>query len=267
MLFNTFIHLDGIGEKNEILFYKNGIYCWDDLLKAGKIDFLSEDNLKKLKEEIVNSHKKYLEKDINYFLHRLSRKNAWRVYKEFKKYACFLDIETDGLSGMDSDITLIGIYDNSTYKCFINGKNLENFEDEIIKYDIIITFNGCVFDLPVISRYFRTRYFKDIAHIDMKYVCNGFCGKNEECFKGGLKSIEKKIGLYRPPSIRELNGYDAAKLWHRYKNGEKDCLKTLIEYNKYDVINLAKLSDFIYEYGKNKMIEKGLSLTEEEKDE
>lgn len=267
MLFNTFIHLDGIGEKNELLLYKNGIYCWDDLLRTDRLDFISSENLKRLKEDTLNSYKKYTEKDINFFLHRLSKKNAWRVYKEFKRYACFLDIETNGVSGVDSDITLIGIYSNATYRCFINGRNLETFEDEIIKYDLIITFNGGIFDLPVINRYFRTRYFKHIAHIDMRFVCNGFCDTRENCFKGGLKAIERKIGLYRPPSIRDLNGYDAVKLWQRYQNGEEYCLNTLIEYNKYDVLNLAKLSDFIYEYGKSKMIEKGLKITKEGEDE
>jgi len=260
MLFNTFIHLNGIGEKNEILLYNEGIYCWDDLLKAEKVSFLSEKELLRLKEEIMESYTKYNQKDINYFLHRLSKKNAWRVYKEFKKYACFLDIETDGHCGMDSDITLIGIYDQNGYRAYINGKNLMSFEDDILKYDLIITFNGGLFDFPVITRYFRTRYFKDIAHIDMRFVCSGLDSK----FKGGLKNIEKKIGLYRPPEIARLDGYDAVKLWQRYQWGEDECLNLLIEYNKYDVINLSKLTDFMYEYGVNQMKDKGLRLKEEE---
>lgn len=260
MLFNTFIHIDGIGEKNELLLYKSGIYCWDDLLKANQVDFINENSLKKMKEEILESYRKYIDKDINYFLHRLNKKNAWRIYKEFKKYCCYLDIETDGLSGMDSDITVIGIYSEAGYKSYMNGKNLELFEDEILKYDLIITFNGTLFDFPVLSRYFRTRYFKNIAHIDMRPVCSGM----DKNFKGGLKSIERKIGLYRPPEIRNLNGYDAVKLWQRYQCGEKDCLDTLIEYNKYDVLNLSKLTDFIYQFGVNLMKEKGLKLDEEE---
>ncbi len=263
MLFNTFIHLNGIGEKNEIMLYQNGIYCWDDLLKAKNINNISSDKLEKIKNEVRESYKKYYEKDINFFLHRLSSKNAWRIYKEFKKYCCFLDIETDGTSGMDSEITLIGVYSENGYKCYINGKNLESFEDDILKYDLIITFNGKVFDLPMINKNFRTRYFTNIAHIDMKPVCSNMDNK----FKGGLKTLERKIGLYRPPDIRDLDGYDAVKLWERYLYGEKNCLKTLIEYNKYDVVNLSKLTDFIYQYGVNLMKEKGLRLKEEEEDE
>ncbi len=263
MLFNTFIHLDGIGEKNEILLYQKGIYSWDDLLRARDIDIFPEEKLEKLKKEIRLSYIKFTEKDINYFLHRLSSRNYWRIYREFRKYACFLDIETDGKSGMDSDITVIGIYSDNGYRCYINGQNLERFEDDILKYDLIITFNGKLFDFPVITRYFRTRYFSNIAHIDMKPVCASMDSK----FRGGLKTLERKIGLYRPPEIRELDGYDAVKLWDRYCAGEKECLNLLIEYNKYDVLNLAKLSDYMYQYGVNLMKDKGLILNEEGKDE
>lgn len=263
MLLNTFIHLDEIGEKIEQELYKNKIFMWDDLLRTEKISFLSDEKLKRAKEGIRESYKRYFDKDINYFLKRLSGKNSWRIYKEFHRYACFLDIETDGRSGIDSDITLIGIYGYNGYKCYINGKNLESFEDDILKYDLIITFNGKLFDLPIISRYFRSRYIKNIAHIDMKVICSGMDPK----FKGGLKSIERKIGLYRPPKIKDLDGYDAVKLWHRYQCGEKECLDLLIEYNKYDVLNLSKLSDFIYQYGVNLMIDKGLIIDEEKSNE
>ncbi|MCX7944245.1 MAG: ribonuclease H-like domain-containing protein [Deltaproteobacteria bacterium] len=263
MLFNTFIHLEGIGEKNEIQLYKNNIHYWDDLLKIEKISFFSNEKLERLKDEIRESYKRYSEKDINYFLLRLKPKNAWRVYKEFKKFSCFLDIETDGRSGFDSEITVIGIYSENGYKCYVNGKNLEHFEDEILKYDMIITFNGRLFDFPVINRYFRTRYFKNIAHIDMKPVCNSMGNQ----FKGGLKNIERRIGLYRPPEIKDLDGYDAVKLWEGYLAGDKDCLDLLIEYNKYDVINLSKLADYIYQFGVNLMKERGLRLKEEEDDE
>lgn len=259
MLFNTFIHLNGINEKSEILLYKNGIYNWDDFLNAKKIDFIPNQRLELIKAELRESYKKFTERDINYFLHKLSKGNYWRVYKEFKKWSCFLDIETDGKGGIDSEITIIGLFSDSGYKCYINGDNLGSFEDDILKYDLIITFNGKLFDFPVIMKYFRTRYFNNIAHIDMRYVCSSLDNR----FKGGLKSIEKKIGLYRPPSIRNLTGYDAVKLWERYCTGEKECLSLLIEYNKYDVINLSKLSDFMYQYGVNLMKEKGLVLNEE----
>ncbi len=263
MLFHTFLHIEGIGEKTELQLYKSGIYCWDDFLKAEKIDFINDRSLIMMKEGILESYRKYINKDINYFLHRMNKRHAWRLYKEFKKYCCFLDIETDGQYGMDSDITVIGVYSENGYKPYINGKNLKTFEDEILKYDLIITFNGSLFDFPVISRYFRTRYFHNIAHIDMRTIC----GSMDKSFRGGLKSIERKIGLYRPPEIRNLDGYDAVKLWHRYQNGERGCLDILIEYNKYDVLNLSKLSDFIYQYGVNLMKEKGLKTDEEGKDE
>ncbi|MGC8716337.1 MAG: ribonuclease H-like domain-containing protein, partial [Thermoplasmata archaeon] len=62
-------------------------------------------------------------------------------------------------------------------------------------------------------------------------------------FKGGLKLIEKQVGIERENEISGLTGYDAVKLWNRYKSGDINSLITLIRYNRSDVLNLLKLID------------------------
>jgi uncharacterized protein YprB with RNaseH-like and TPR domain len=63
---------------------------------------------------------------------------------------------------------------------------------------------------------------------------------------GGLKVIEKKLGVMRPDYLAYLDGYDAVMLWNRYRNGEEWALDKLIEYNREDVVNLKALVEYAY---------------------
>ena len=44
--------------------------------------------------------------------------------------------------------------------------------------------------------------------------------------------------------MKEVNGYEAVRLWWRYVNDyDEDALNTLLEYNKEDVLNLKVLKE------------------------
>jgi uncharacterized protein YprB with RNaseH-like and TPR domain len=59
----------------------------------------------------------------------------------------------------------------------------------------------------------------------------------EEGLYGGLKKVEKKLGIPRDSSI---NGEKAVQLWYRYNRfGDKKALKELVDYNKEDVLNIS----------------------------
>ena len=61
---------------------------------------------------------------------------------------------------------------------------------------------------------------------------------------GGFKSVERQLGIDR--KLKEINGYEAVKLWWRYVNDyDEDALKTLLEYNREDVINLKTLKEML----------------------
>jgi len=47
--------------------------------------------------------------------------------------------------------------------------------------------------------------------------------------------------------LREINGYQAVRLWWRYVNDyDQGALATLLEYNKEDVINLKTLKEMLF---------------------
>ncbi len=66
-------------------------------------------------------------------------------------------------------------------------------------------------------------------------------------YKGGLKKIEQQAGISRQSDVSGLNGYDAVRLWQKYRRGKKKALDLLIRYNQEDVINLKTLMHMGYE--------------------
>jgi uncharacterized protein YprB with RNaseH-like and TPR domain len=142
-----------------------------------------------------------------------------------------VDIETDG----GTDITVIGIYDGSKFTVLVKDEDLGNFPDVISHYSTIVTFFGTGFDIPVLQKNFKSFQFDQI-HIDLCPMLRSLG------YRGGLKSIEKEMGIQRDPSVDGLTGYDAVKLWRRYRNlRDERAMETLIAYNKADVVNLEAL--------------------------
>ena len=64
------------------------------------------------------------------------------------------------------------------------------------------------------------------------------CWRNN--LKGGLKAVETKLGIER--KLKNIDGYMAVQLrWDYVNNGNHHSLKTLLDYNREDVINLQVL--------------------------
>jgi uncharacterized protein len=153
----------------------------------------------------------------------------------------FLDIETTGLSFLQSEITVVGIY--------ITGRDTQQFiqfvgqdiNGEIILQSLqgvkrLYTYNGRRFDLPFI----RVKHGVNLeTHFDHKDLMN----RCWECnLFGGLKAVERRLGIER--RIKEVDGLEAVRLWWRYVNNyDQAALETLLEYNKEDVINLKILKE------------------------
>jgi uncharacterized protein YprB with RNaseH-like and TPR domain len=135
---------------------------------------------------------------------------------------------------------VIGLYDGNAVQSFVNGVNLDEFEVSIAKYDLMITFNGACFDLPFIRRWFPNISLPP-AHIDLRFLLKRLG------YQGGLKEIEKVLGIVRHPEINGLDGYDAVMLWKAYQWGEQSALDRLIQYNTADIVNLSPLMEIAYE--------------------
>jgi uncharacterized protein YprB with RNaseH-like and TPR domain len=167
----------------------------------------------------------------------LSKEKLCYYYFSYPDKVLFLDIETEGLSKERNDITVIGIYHQGAYRPFIKGLNLHRAFEVLSGIPIWVTFNGENFDIPFIKAKFPELSTPHL-HIDL-FQLTGAIG-----LKGGLKRIEKALGITR--KTEGMNGYDAVKLWRRWEDfGDKSALRTLILYNREDVVNLKRIMEHV----------------------
>ena len=243
MIRNSFIFLERIGDRLERDIWRQGIYNWDEFLKRKSIRGISK--LKKLyyDRKITKARKNLYYNNSYYFTDILPNTETWRLYNYFKEEAVFLDIETTGLSDY-SYLTLIGLFDGQYTKTMIRGINfnVKSLKEELRKYKLIITFNGASFDLPYINKRFPDLVPDIIPHWDLRFSC---CKIG---LSGGLKNIEKALGIRRGKIVKDMNGGDAILLWRKYQaTGDEYYLKLLVEYNEEDIINLKQIAEHVYE--------------------
>jgi uncharacterized protein len=232
MLEKTFCHVKGITAAFEQLLWQKGVEHWDDFLeKQSHLTELSKKNLDKIKAELPTSKEAFRQKNLRYFQDRLHPKEHWRLV-ELGRIG-FVDIETTGLSRWSDEITVLGIYDGKISQQYINGKNLPDAKARLKEFDIIVTFNGKQFDIPFIEHRFSCTY--DFAHLDLRYLLK------EIGFQGGLKSIERQLGIARDASIEGVDGFEAVNLWYRFKRGNAEALQRLMKYNEQDIVSLSGL--------------------------
>lgn len=235
MLQNTFVHIPRITRNAEINLWTKNIHSWNDVLdKRDPLHAIhSIPNKNLIVEGISKSIEALKKKQFNHF-QGLPSNQHWRLYSTLKDNACFLDIETTGLSKHHNDITLIGIHSNDGTKIFMKDKNLEKFENELKKYSMIITFNGKCFDVPFIKTKFPEVNINQY-HADLRFIMA------ELGYRGGLKSIENQRGINRAEELDGVDGFEAVRLWHRYQRGDNNALATLKSYLTADVENLRTL--------------------------
>jgi len=247
LLEHTFIHIPGIGAKTEQHLWRSGIHTWDDFLQTKKTPLSpARDSFVRQNLEVSLENRN----NIRFFLDKLSPADTWRLFDRFKGKAVYLDIETSGLYEGIDEITVIGLYDGTATKTFVQGINLVEFESEMDRYELIITFNGAQFDLPFIRRQFPN-IFLPPAHIDLRFFLKRLG------YGGGLKAIEKIFGLHRASAIDGMDGYQAVLLWKAYQWGDESALERLIQYNTADIVHLKPLMEEGYREMKTRL----LSLT------
>lgn len=156
-----------------------------------------------------------------------------------KPIEAYLDIETTGLFPSYDQITVVGLYlTNGVANRFVQlvGENItaDSLLASLKGVSTLNTYNGSRFDLPFIYAHHKVDLTRHFDHCDLMY----HCWRNN--LYGGLKVVERRLGINR--RLKEVNGYEAVRLWWRYVNDfDHDALTTLLEYNKEDVINLKTL--------------------------
>ena len=232
MLKNTFLHIPGIGPKTERKIWDSGIFAWDEFASENPIH--STPKKRGLVAGYLQESKQHLiSNNPNYFENLLPANLHWRFFPEFRSSAVYLDIETTGLDRHYESITTIALYDGESIFHYVRDQNLDDFLNDIQGYKVLITYNGKLFDVPFIERYFNIKL--DHAHIDLRFIL-GSLG-----YKGGLKACEYQLGIDRG-DLQGVDGFFAVLLWHEYqRNKNKSALETLLAYNIQDVLNLEHL--------------------------
>ena len=156
----------------------------------------------------------------------------------------YLDIETTGFSPWVDEITVVGIYlcnVNKTSLVQLIGKDAsaDNILASLKGVNVIYTYNGSRFDLPFIYSRLGINLAKLYSHCDLMYDC---WRRN---LYGGFKMVERQLGIER--RLKGINGYEAVRLWWRYLNDNDEyALRTLLEYNKEDILNLKTLKEKLF---------------------
>ncbi len=240
MIRNTFILIPGIGEKTEEYLWKKGILTWGDLKRRTNVLGLSGTRKRIIKDYLSRAEKALHTRQGFFFSKFLPQAEYWRLYKEFYDKTLFLDIETTGLSLYYDVITMIGTFDGNSIKIFMKDNNLDEISEYLQNYEIIVTFNGKLFDIPFIKKEFPDAKIPPI-HIDLRFLLKNLG------ITGPLKEIEKKLNISRAKLVQEISSRDAAVLWSRFVRGYDEDLEKLLLYNIYDVIDLQVIMHSCYQ--------------------
>lgn len=234
MLRNTFIHLPGVGAHRERSLWGQGILDWDRFLDAAESHLLRQRIYETAVPLVRQSLDAITAGDPGFFHGRLPSREMWRLYPDFSDQALFLDIETTGLSPEYNEVTVIGALGDGRLALFVQGINLDQFPAYVAQFPLLVTFNGSQFDVPFLRAHFpRARL--DQAHIDLRFALASLG------YRGGLKAVERSLGLQRDAAIQGVDGFEAVYLWHRYRRGDRQALRKLLLYNLTDVVNMVEL--------------------------
>lgn len=181
-------------------------------------------------------------RDARFFARRVRLCEHWRLFERFQDSVVYLDIETTGLSAHHHEVTVVGVYDGREFTALINDVDLteKRLAEALGDARLLVTYFGSRFDIPFLRHHFPRVDF-DRLHIDL---C--FAGRRVG-LRGGLKSVERLLGLDRPDDLAEIDGFQAVRLWHAHRRGEPGALERLLSYNELDVRNLALLAPAIYQ--------------------
>lgn len=241
MIRNTFVLLPSVGAKKEKAIWESGVRTWDEFITTERVCTLKPEA--KERDDVILNQAMELhdDRDCGALADMTPKSEHWRLFGDFRDGAKYLDIETDGLS-RDALVTLVTIHSRKETITLTEGFDLtpENLSAALEGTEILVTFNGSCFDVPVLRNSFPEVDF-DFPQYDLRFA------SRKVGYRGGLKPLEIDLGIRRDDDIEGMDGADAVRLWKNWvRRDDRDSLDLLTEYNRADTVNLERIADVIY---------------------
>jgi len=234
MLKSTFTCFSGISESAEQKLWNRGCLHWRHFVIYG-YPLFSQHKTSAIQDAISEAEQALALGRVDYFLYRLPPAHKPRVLADFASQIAYLDVETTGLS-RSASITTVVVYHAGELYFFINGYNLFDLLERLMQCQLLVTFNGTHFDLPLLERRLGIQIL--VPHLDLLPIMRALG------LKGGLKAIEKHLSIERSCPC---NGKDAVQLWHLYQATKSLIpLTELLTYNAEDTINLEMVLTYAF---------------------
>lgn len=238
MIRECFNHVYGIGPVTESKLRFHGFMTWRDCIENEKDIPFNGARRRRFIDSLKRSQEVYDEADVRELVRLLPIKEHWRILAEYFERAAFFDIETTGLSWYNSHISVIGALFETDVFTYLYKRNLDDFLLFMEDVDLLVTFNGNCFDIPFVERAFNIPGV-DTAHIDLRWIAY-YRG-----FRGGLKGIEKSLGVKRPEEIGDVDGYEAVDLYYQWQSGNSSAGDRLVQYCCCDVVSTHLVAAYL----------------------
>jgi len=236
----SFIHLPGVGYATERRLWEAGLTTWADLRgHQGRLGGVSPRRLAEWQAQTEQCERALAARDHAFFARALPTRDHWRAFTTFGRQPAYVDIESTG-TGIWAAVTVVGIWDGNRMSTFVADDNMDECGEVLAGYGFLVTFNGSTFDLPMLRRRFPGLPH-DQLHVDLRFALARLG------LRGGLKAVETQLGMHRDDDLAGLDGWDAMRLWHEYREGDEAALDLLVRYNAADVRNLEYLMEYAYE--------------------
>ena len=231
----TFQLTKGVGPWRERDLWARDLATWADFeAAAARGQVMGERLDRELLEAIGKTRAALNKRSLVDLAALVPAREHWRLYGDFLDQAAFFDIEADG----ENEPTVVGVMDREGVASFRRGVDLDQFPARLARSPIWVTFNGSVYDVPVLRKAFAD-FPTPVLHLDLRFLIR------HAKLKGGLKGVEDAIGIARPPHLKGVKGLDAIRLWREWTLAkELGALRLLVEYNLYDAINLRSVLEW-----------------------
>lgn len=222
--------------------WRQGVLDWNEFRERTSLKGIAPTRKSDLDRCLDTAEDFLVRRESGYFCSLLPTVEQWRLYGTFLEDCAYLDIETTGL-GAGAVVTVVSVHRGGRTNTLVRGRGLsqQTLTDSLQGVKMLVTYNGASFDLPMLHKEFPFAVPR-VPHFDLRHGC-GRLG-----WKGGLKGVERLLGIQRPREVEFVTGEEAVYLWHLWvRKGSENALKLLIRYNVEDTKNLVEVAERVHQ--------------------